>query len=525
MKTNKTVWMACLAGVAGLSLGASATWLALRHSADMATATPAMPAASATSPSAERAVLYWYDPMVPTQRFDKPGKSPFMDMQLVPRYADEGGAAAATAVSVSPQAQQSLGLRVAVAERRVLTPSLDVAGVVGLNERDVATLQARAAGFVERVYARAPGDVLAAGAPVADLLHPDWLAAQQEFLAVRNTGDAALAAASRQRLVLLGMPPALIETVERSGQAQAVTTVTTPLAGLVTELMVRQGMTVSPGMTLARINGLASVWVEAAVPQGQANALRVGQAARVTVPGTAGEALRGHVSAVLPETQRDSRTLRVRVELPNPGQRLRAGQFVQVAIQAVAAAAQVVVPAEAVIRTGQRNLVYVLDAPGRYRPIEVMVGDEMDGFMAITRGLQAGQQVVVSGQFLIDSEASLQGLTASPPASPSASPSASVAASVAASASPSPAAAASTAAVEHETTGTVVSLQADSVTLDHAPVPSLKWPSMTMAFSLSKPGQTGGLKPGDRVRMRFVQRGDEYRVTLIERAASAAAKP
>lgn len=501
MKTSPTM----VAGAAMLAVGLVAGWGAsrlLQRHADGAAAMASASGAASAPAAGGRRVLYWYDPMVPTQKFDKPGKSPFMDMDLVPRYADEADAQGAGGVAVSPQARQSLGLRTAVAERRAVAPSVDVVGIVGLNERDVAVVQARAAGFVERVHPRAPGDVIASGAPLAELLHPEWLAAQHEFLAVRATGDAALLEAARQRLVLLGMPAALIERVERSGRAEAASTVSAPLGGLIAELGVRQGMTVTAGSTLARINGLATVWVEAAVPEALAAAARAGQTAEVRLAALPGDVLRGKVAAVLPEASRDSRTLRVRVELPNPGLRLRAGMTAQVTLSGATPAEAVVVPAEAVIRTGRRALVYLLEAPGRYRPVEVETGPEVDGHVVIRQGVQAGQQVVASGQFLIDSEASLQGLTASGPAA---------AADTAARAA---------SAAEHEATGTVSAIDGAGITLDHAPVPALKWPAMTMPFQLAQPELARGLKAGDAVRFRFRQQGDEYVVTAIERAGS-----
>ncbi len=504
MASNAQRLTTLAAAVLLLAAGAAIGWWAGRSPAPSAVAqgaTVAAPAAGASAAAgAERKVLYWYDPMVPTQKFDKPGKSPFMDMQLVPRYADEGDAQGGVAVSAA--AQQSLGLRTAVAETRALQPRVDVVGTVGLNERDVTIVQARAAGFVERVMPHAPGDVLAAGAPLAEILHPDWLAAQQEYLALKATGDAALAQAARQRLVLLGMPAALVERVVASGQPQAVTTVTAGAGGLLAELMVRPGMTVAPGMTLARLNGLGTAWVEAAVPESLAAALAPGQGAEVRQPGWPDQVLRGRVAAVLPEARADSRTLRVRIELPNPGHKLRAGQSVQVALLAGARAPAVVVPAEALIRTGRRALLYVLDdgadgTKGRYRPLEVQPGQEVDGFVEIVRGLQAGQRVVTSGPFLIDSEASLQGVPAAP-VDP-----------------------------EYEASGTVSEVEAGSITLDHTPVPALKWPAMTMPFQLAKPDLARGLKAGDRVRFAFRQQRDgkivEWQVTRLTRDAAPAA--
>ncbi len=156
--------------------------------------------------------------MVPAQHFDKPGKSPFMDMQLTPRYADEGPAAS-TGVRIDPAAVQSLGVRLASVERGGFAQNVDAAGTLDFNQRDVAIVQARAAGFVQRVYGRAPGDVVRAGAPIADLLVPTWGGAQAEYLAVRAAGAPTLEAAARQRLRLLGMPDGLIEQVARSGRS------------------------------------------------------------------------------------------------------------------------------------------------------------------------------------------------------------------------------------------------------------------------------------------------------------------
>jgi Cu(I)/Ag(I) efflux system membrane fusion protein len=456
------------------------------------------PAANETSAASagERKVLYWYDPMVPTQRFDKPGKSPFMDMQLVPRYADEGEAASggSGALTVSTQAQQALGLRLASVEKRQLGAVVEAVGTVQLNERDIAVVQARTAGFVERVFGRAPGDVVAAGAPLAELLNPEWLGAQQEYLAVKATGDAALAQAARQRLVLLGMPAALVDRIDASGQPVPLQTVTTPVGGVITELMVRQGMAVAPGMTLARINGLGAVWLEVALPEALAAPIGPGQAVQARFAALPGEVINGKVAAVLSEANRDTRTLRLRIELPNPGQRLRAGMFAQVSLGG-AQREMLVVPAEAVIRTGRRALVYVAEESGRYRPVAVEIGEQVDEWIVIRSGLVAGQQVVASGQFLIDSEASLQGVMTR--------------------------AAPTTTGMQYRTTGVITQIEAGSITLDHAPVPALKWPAMSMPFVLVDPALARGLKKGQTVSFSFDKQGEDYRITAIAPLAAA----
>ncbi|MGB3126133.1 MAG: efflux RND transporter periplasmic adaptor subunit [Pseudomonas sp.] len=368
------------------------------------------PAAAVTAKD-EKPALYWYDPMYPQQKFDKPGKSPFMDMQLVPRYA-EGAAADTPSVQIDPRQTQNIGVRLARVSRGVLTSTLELSGILAFNDREVAVVQARAAGFVERVYGRAAGDVLKDGAPLADILVPEWAAAQEEFLALRHNGDAGLIAAARQRLRLSGMPAGLIAQMERSGRVQSVLTVTSPLAGALQTLEVREGMTVAAGQTLARINGLDQVWLQVAVPEAQGAGLVVGQTVESRFVGLPGKTLKGTVSAILPATAMDSRTVQVRVELPNPDGSLRPGMTAQVRLAQNTAQPVLQVPSEALVRTGKRVLVMLAEEGGRFRPVEVEVGTENQDQTVIRSGLQEGQQVVASGQFLLDSEASLRGLVA-----------------------------------------------------------------------------------------------------------------
>lgn len=395
-----------IVALAGVAVAAAAGFTGGRMTR---TATPAPTAPSAPG----RPVLYWYDPMVPAQHFDKPGKSPFMDMQLLPKYADEATGAEAAGVRIDPARTQNLGVRLAKAERGVLPSGVTATGVIDFNERDVAVVQAKASGFVQRVYARAPGDVVAAGAPLADILVPEWAGAQGEYLAVRRTGDEALIRASRQRLQLLGMSPATISAVERSGQVRNVSTVSTPTGGAIKTLGVRAGMTVTAGQTLAEVNGLGRVWLNAAVPEAMAGQVKLGEAAAATLAAFPGETFNGRVTAVLPQAQAESRTLTLRIELPNPGGRLKPGMFATVQFGGASQSA-LLVPSEAVIRTGRRTLVMLAGPGGRYRPAEIRTGREAGGRTEVRAGLAEGEQVVASGQFLIDSEASLSGMDARP---------------------------------------------------------------------------------------------------------------
>jgi Cu(I)/Ag(I) efflux system membrane fusion protein len=449
--------------------------------------------------SAQRPVLYWYDPMVPAQHFDKPGKSPFMDMQLVPKYAGDTDAAAG--VSIDPTRSQNLGVRYATVERGELDGGLSTVGVLEFNDRDVAIVQAKAAGFVQRVYARAPGDVIAAGTPLADLLVPEWSGAQSEFLAVRRTGDAALTDAARQRLILLGMPAATVADVERSGRPRNSLTLTTPIGGVIKTLSVRSGMTVSAGQTLAEINGVSRVWLNAAAPEDQASQIRVGQTATATLAAFPGERFAGTVAAILPQANAETRTLTVRIELANRSGRLRPGMFANVEFGGASQPA-LLVPSEAVIRTGRRTLVMLAQPGGRYLPVEIQAGREGGGKTQVLAGLSEGDKVVASGQFLIDSEASLSGLQArSLPTAEAASPAVASGGRPTAQTSPP----ASPTPRLYESVGRIEQLSADSVTLSHQPVPALQWPAMTMQFRLADPNLARGLKRGDQVRFGFDQ--------------------
>ncbi|TDV37512.1 Cu(I)/Ag(I) efflux system membrane fusion protein [Pseudomonas helmanticensis] len=491
---NLKKWNGALLVGISLALGvAGGYWFAHQRMSAVPVSTPEQ---SLNSPG-ERKALYWYDPMYPQQKFDKPGKSPFMDMQLVPQYAS--GAGDRATVSIDPSLTQNLGLRFATVTRGIFDSSLDVTGVLVFNERDVAVIQARTAGFVERVYAHAPGDVLKANAALADILVPEWAAAQAEFLALKRNGDAALLDAARQRLRLTGMPAALITQVERVGKVQSYLTLTTPIAGVLQELNVRAGMTVATGDTLARVNGLSSVWLAVAVPESDAGSITVGQTVEARLPAFPGTILNGKVSAILPETNPDTRTLRVRVELPNPDGRLRPGLTAQVRLNRSTEQSVLWVPSEAVIRTGRRALVMLAEDAGRYRPVEVQLGQESDGKTAILKGLEEGQKVVTSGQFLLDSEASLKGVVASTEKE-----------------SPPSAATSSF----HEADGQIVEINDNEVTLAHGPFKTLGMPGMTMTFPLANPTLMQGLKAGDKVRIAVSQTDDGLCVERLDKSGS-----
>ncbi len=370
------------------------------------------PAAEAGLGQSGRKILYWYDPMVPQEHYDNPGALSSMGMKTQPKYAEDGTAnGGVPGVTIDPAAMQNLGIRIVAAQMGSLAASLNVTGNIDFNQRDVAIIQARSGGFVARVYARAPGDIVRAGAPIADVQLPEWSGAQTEFLAVKRLGRPDLTAAARQRLKLLGMPDGLIASVERSGRTNGTITISSPISGVIQTLDVRAGMTLAQGQTLAQVTGIGTVWLNAAVPEAQAGSVRVGQSASATLTAFPGEVFGGRIIAVLPTAQVDSRTIMVRIELSNRGGRLRPGMFAQVSLGGADNLA-LLVPSEAVIRTGTRTIVMLAMGNGRYQPAEVRTGREGGGQTEILEGLTVGEMVVASGQFLLDSEASLTGIAA-----------------------------------------------------------------------------------------------------------------
>jgi Cu(I)/Ag(I) efflux system membrane fusion protein len=513
MKTRKIILVLIAVGVFGAgdyglySVGVNQGMKMAVPAVDGKTPAGNAPAAGNIDPATGKRVLYWHDPMVPGHKFDKPGKSPFMDMQLVPVYADEGGDGGS--VKISPRVQQNLGIRTAEVVRTRLAPAVEAVGSVAYNERDVALVQARSNGFVERLHVRAPLDPVRRGQPLADLYVPDWVAAQEEYLTVKrmqgpDTEDLTkgLADGARQRMRLAGMTDDQIRRVESSGKVQPRLTIVAPIGGIVAELAVREGMTVMSGAPLFRINGLSTIWVYADVPEALSAQVRPGNAVEARTPSLPGTVFKGKVSAILPEVNAATRTLKARVELANPGNRLVPGMFATINFTPAARDEVLTVPTEAVIQTGKRSVVMVAQGDGKFTPVDVEVGIEANGQTEIRKGLEAGQRVVVSGQFLIDSEASLKGATArmsEMPMSGSGQP----------------------ASATHRGQGKVESISKAEITLSHGPMPSLQWGPMTMGFKPPAGGVPANIKVGDNVTFEIRQANDGmFEITTIAPAAS-----
>ncbi len=461
-------------------------------------------------------VLYWYDPMTPGQKFDKPGKSPFMNMQLEPKYASESNKSEDGGVAISSQIAQNLGIRLEKVEIKKFGESLSAVGRIEPDEQRFYAVQTRTPGFVERLSVRAVGDPVSKGQKIAEIYAPELLAAQQEYLALlalnNIDSDGSLKQAARNRLRLLEMSESEVAAITKTGKASSRFGVYAPASGVLTELGVREGGQLMAGSSLMQISDLSQVWLIAEVPEHDAARLKLGLAAEVQLQSLPGEVFKGKVSYLYPMLNETSRTLQVRIELPNKHNHLRLGMYANVVFTGQTHEA-LSAPTESIIATGKRKVVIVKEVHG-YRPVEVETGQERDSYTEILSGLSEGEEVVVSGQFLIDSEASLSGVLARLSKQDKAQ----------------------NRTVDEKNgmqvdinkkmlkgRGKVIEIDAKSgkVTLAHEPIEELGWPAMTMGFKVKDSKQLDKLKAGDEVE--FDLKADEQDQYMIERIGKQAA--
>jgi Cu(I)/Ag(I) efflux system membrane fusion protein len=366
-------------------------------------------AATGTAAKPSGKVLYWYDPMTPQQHSNKPGLSP-MGMRMVPRYADSvGGSSDTGIVRIDPATAQNLGLRTAVVKLGTLTRDVQVPATIAWNLREAMTVSARANGVLDQLYVRTPFESVKTGQPLAALVSPEWNAAALEYLALGNARSVdarALRDAARERLRALGMEAGQIRAL-RGDHVGIV--LRAPTEGVVSSLDVREGQQVSVGMPLMTINGLDTVWLEAAIPQARTAGIGAGTPVTSTISSLPGEVFRGKVEALLPDVDPGTRTQRARIVLDNPQHLLAPGMFAQVRIAGAIGATHPLIPDEALISVGVDTRVIEAEGNGHFKPVAVRTGSSSDGMTEILAGLRGGERIVVSGQFLIDSEASLSG--------------------------------------------------------------------------------------------------------------------
>jgi len=361
---------------------------------------------SAAADSGEREVLYWVAPMDANYRRDEPGKSP-MGMDLVAVYADEVDGQPGI-VKIDPTIVSNLGVRTVAAERGELARQIDTVGYVSYDEDTVQHVHTRVDGWVEKLLTKATGDPVKKGQLLFELYSPTLVNAQEEFLTALRSSNTLLLNASRERLAALGVQAGEIAQLEKTRMVRQRIKVYAEVDGVITHLGVREGQFVTPSTDIMSVAQLDKVWILAEVFERQAAWVKPGQEATVALDYVPGKTWQGVVDYVYPELDAKTRTLNVRLRFDNEFETLRPNMFARVTILTEGFGQVVHIPREALIRGGTVNRVVVVLGGGRFKAQPVQVGIESGDRVAIRKGLAAGDNVVVSAQFLIDSESNIE---------------------------------------------------------------------------------------------------------------------
>ncbi len=537
----------------GLAMGIAAVvllaagggyWLGNKGAAPTATGTTAATAgATAKAGDAvnkEKKLLYYRNPMGLPDTSPVPKKDP-MGMDYIAVYAggDESAPAAAGQIVISTEKVQKLGVRTEAARFRTLERSVRAAGRVEPDERRVYAIAPKFEGYVERLLVNVTGQPVSRGQPLFEVYSPELVSAQREYAiamqgvgSLKGAGGTAqagmqqLAESSLQRLRSWDISDEQIKALASSGEAKRTLIFRSTASGIVTEKKAVQGMRFMPGEALYQVADLSSVWVIADVFEQDIGLIKSGSTAKIRINAYPDKLFEGKVTYVYPTLKAETRTVPIRVELANPGLLLKPAMFAQVEVSVLNRGSVVTVPVSAVIDSGTRQIVLIQKAEGRFEPREVKLGARSDTDVEVIEGVKEGEPVVVAANFLIDAESNLKAAVGG--FGHSAHGSAPKAG--AESEKTAPAAKGSS----HQAEGTVgeIDAKAGTVSLNHGPVASLKWPAMTMEFKLANDALLKELKPGATVSVEFVERSQgEWVITGIKPivvgkgAAAPAANP
>ncbi|KPH65193.1 MULTISPECIES: efflux RND transporter periplasmic adaptor subunit [Pseudoalteromonas] len=470
MNTNIKLLIAALLG-AGVSVGA----LSLLGSSNEHVAN-----------STEKKPLYWVAPMDSNYRRDEPGLSP-MGMDLVPVY-DEGSSNnqdGPGAVTISPAVINNLGVRTEKVQFKALQSEVNTVGYVQYNQDQQVHIHPRVEGWLETLYVKAAGAQVKQGEPLYTLYSPQLVNAQEEFVLAVNRKNTVLIRAAKARLKALNVSDGFVERLQANKKVMQNITFYARQSGVVDELNVREGFYVKPGTSMMSIAQLDEVWVEAEVFERQAQLIEIGLPVTMTLDYIAGQSWRGNVDYIYPTLDAKNRTLRVRLRFNNQNHQLKPNMFAQVSIHAKASDKQLIVPKEAVIRTGNQDRVVLALGEGRFKSVAVELGRSDNNDAVILSGLKADDHVVTSAQFLLDSESSkssdfkrMQALDT----------------------------------ITHVWgKGVINSVMADHrmVNISHEPMDELDWPSMTMDFIVTEDVDFSALQVGQTLHFELTKQVDD----------------
>ncbi len=374
---------------------------------------------SSAKPGAKK-VLYWYDPMHPNYKSDKPGVAPDCGMDLVPMYEGQGEVENGM-IRVSAERQQALGVRTSVTEEKVITRTVRTSGQVTADETRIAHIHVKTAGWVDKVYVDFVGELVKKGQPLFTVYSPDLVATQEEYLIAKkgvkslgespykevSTGSQSLLASAKQRLILWDLTDAQIKRLDETGEVSKTITVYSPVTGYVTDRKAFPQVAITPDMDIYTVADLSRIWVTADVYESELPYVKVGQPAKISLSYIPGKTYNGRVTYSYPMLDPQTHTAKVRIDVANPGLMLKPNMFSDVELQ-IGYGKHVVVPQEAVLNSGKTQIVFVVHDDGKFEPREVTVGPTVDGNTIIDFGLEKGEQIVTSGNFLLDSESRLK---------------------------------------------------------------------------------------------------------------------
>ncbi|OWW19922.1 efflux RND transporter periplasmic adaptor subunit [Noviherbaspirillum denitrificans] len=484
-------------------------WIGNRNAVEAAP-----PAVAAKTPR----ILYYRNPMGLPDTSPVPKKDP-MGMDYIPVHEGEDDAGGASQLRISTEKVQKLGVRTEKASIRTIDRAVRAAGRVEPDERRTFTIAPKFEGYVERLHVNATGQEVVKGQPLFEVYSPELVSAQREYaIAAQGLqslkgadsdaqgGMKQLAESSLMRLKNWDISEEQVRALARSGEAKRTMTFRSPVSGVVTEKKAVQGMRFMPGEMLYQVTDLSTVWVLADVFEQDIGLLKPRAKAKVAINAYPGKEFEGTVTYIYPTLQSATRTVQVRLELPNPGHMLKPGMFADVQLGAASRGSAVTVPVSAVIDSGTRRIVLVQAGEGRFEPREVKLGASGNEYVEILDGVKEGEDVVVAANFLIDAESNLKaavgGFTA-------------------------PQAKDKQKGAGHQAEGTIDEIDASTgtVSISHGPIDSLKWPAMTMDFKVANRALLTNMKPGTPIRFEFVERQEgEWVITGFQPAPATIGK-
>ncbi len=377
---------------------------------------------SAAAPTGERKILFWYDPMHPAYKTDKPGIAPDCGMQLVPRYVDDEMAKMpAGTIKIAPDKQQLIGVRTELVKRQSLVRSVRTTGQLTADETKIAHVHVKINGYIDKVYVDYVGQLVKKGQPLFTLYSPDLVATQEEYLIAKrgannlgtsqfpevSQGSQSLLRSTRERLKLWDISDEQIKKLDETGEVSKTLTFYSPISGFVTDRKAFPQTAITPDMDLYTISDLSTIWVNADVYEYEVPFVKVGQTADMQLSYYAGKIYTGKITYIYPTVDPVSRTVKVRIEFPNPSFELKPQMFANVQLK-IDYGKQILAPQEAVMDSGDKQYVFVVHEGGVFEARMIQMGAKFEGKVVVLSGLKAGETVVTSGNFLIDSESRLK---------------------------------------------------------------------------------------------------------------------